>query len=304
MVEPPDHDLSTLQLRCSDHTVKTCTWHIGFLRQRSADRGAHRAADRLGDRIRDRAARRAACELIALDHRVVDDPPDQVAVARPFPECRCSSISGSPTSSPLLGDRQRHRNDAGKAQPARGRRPCAPRPRPAARRPCRAARPAPRRRSPGAPGASRTRSPLRQVTTLHAGARAPARRARPDAAASPCTGMRICGLTQPIMSSSSARRGWPETCTRWVRSVMTSTPWSIRPLMMRVDRLLVARNGARGEDHAVAARERHLRMLRPRRCATAPRAARPGCRCRAPPPCRAADSRRCRRERKSCMPSR
>ena len=35
------------------------------------------------------------------------------------------------------------------------------------------------------------------------------------------------------MSSSSARRGWPETCTRWVRSVMTSMPCLIRPLMMR-----------------------------------------------------------------------
>ena len=54
------------------------------------------------------------------------------------------------------------------------------------------------------------------------------------------------------MSSSSARRGWPETCTRWVRSVMTSTPWSTSPLMTRADRLLVAGDGARGEDHAVA----------------------------------------------------
>ena len=59
-------------------------------------------------------------------------------------------------------------------------------------------------------------------------------------------------------------------------------------------RLLVAGNGARGEDHAVAARRRSPPDARPRRCGRAPRAARPGCRCRAPPPCRAADSRRCR----------
>ena len=62
-------------------------------------------------------------------------------------------------------------------------------------------------------------------------------------------------------SSSSARRGWPETCTRCVRSVMTSMPWSIRPLMTRADRLLVAGNGARGEDHRSPLRQRHLGML-------------------------------------------
>ena len=60
-------------------------------------------------------------------------------------------------------------------------------------------------------------------------------------------------------------------------------------------RLLVAGNGAGGKDHAVALRERRPRDDRPRRCAKAPRAARPGCRCRAPAPCRAADSRRRRR---------
>ena len=34
------------------------------------------------------------------------------------------------------------------------------------------------------------------------------------------------------MSRNSSRRGWPETWTRWVRSVMTSMPCVIRPLMM------------------------------------------------------------------------
>ena len=79
--------------------------------------------------------------------------------------------------------------------------------------------------------------------------------------ASPCTGSTICGRTQRSMSSSSAWRGWPETCTRCVRSVITSTPRTISPLITRADRLFVAGNGARGEDHAVAAVEGDLRMI-------------------------------------------
>src|SRR5438552_1756336 len=51
---------------------------------------------------------------------------------------------------------------------------------------------------------------------------------------SPCTGSRICGRTQPIISFSSSTRGWPETCTRWVRSVMTSTPCDTSPLITRM----------------------------------------------------------------------
>ena len=34
------------------------------------------------------------------------------------------------------------------------------------------------------------------------------------------------------MSRSSSRRGWPETWTRWVRSVITSMPCVISPLMI------------------------------------------------------------------------
>ena len=39
------------------------------------------------------------------------------------------------------------------------------------------------------------------------------------------------GRTQRYSSSISARRGWPETCTRWVRSVITSMPCRTSPLM-------------------------------------------------------------------------
>ena len=59
------------------------------------------------------------------------------------------------------------------------------------------------------------------------------------------------------------------------------------------DFLFVSGNGARGEDHRVALAERHVGMIVLRDARQAPRAARPGCRCRAPPPCRAADSHRC-----------
>ena len=58
------------------------------------------------------------------------------------------------------------------------------------------------------------------------------------------------------------------------------------------DRLLVAGDRARREDHPVAARQRHVGMLVLGDARRARRAARPGCRCRAPPPCRAADGRR------------
>ena len=68
-----------------------------------------------------------------------------------------------------------------------------------------------------------------------------------------------------------------------------------QPVDHLADRLLVARNGARGEDHQVALARASPPGAGPRRCARARRAARPGCRCTAPPPCRAADSRRPRR---------
>ncbi len=58
----------------------------------------------------------------------------------------------------------------------------------------------------GSPGASLTRSPLRIISV-----RAPSRRANAACSDrckdSPCTGMTVRGLTQPIMSSSSAWRG-------------------------------------------------------------------------------------------------
>ena len=97
------------------------------------------------------------------------------------------------------------------------------------------------------------------------------------------------------MSRNSSRRGWPETWTRWSRSVMTSMPCVDQAVDDGADRLLVAGDGARGEDHAVAPVQRHLADGRHWRCAPAPRAARPGCRCTAPAPCPAEDGRRHRR---------
>ena len=80
--------------------------------------------------------------------------------------------------------------------------------------------------------------------------------------------------------ASSSRRGWPVTWTSASSSVMISMPWSTRRFWIAPDRPLVAGNGARRKDHDVAGFERDLGMLVLRQCAPAPRAARPGCRCR------------------------
>src|SRR5664280_849378 len=82
-------------------------------------------------------------------------------------------------------------------------------------------------------GESRTRSPLRHWMTSLIPQRRASAACSDKCKASPCTGTRIFGLTQPISSSSSARRGCPDTCTICVRSVITVIPWSISPLMMR-----------------------------------------------------------------------
>src|SRR5437868_3689251 len=77
-------------------------------------------------------------------------------------------------------------------------------------------------------------SPSRQRTTLSMPARRATSACSDMCSGSPCTGISICGRTQPIISSSSWIRGCPDTCTRWVRSVMTSMPWATSPLMTRV----------------------------------------------------------------------
>ena len=80
--------------------------------------------------------------------------------------------------------------------------------------------------------------------------------------------------------TSSSRAGWPETWTKWSRSVTTSTPRADQRVLQPADRALVAGNDARGEDHRVARLEHEVADARRRRCGPAPRAARPGCRCR------------------------
>ena len=89
-------------------------------------------------------------------------------------------------------------------------------------RPCRCARPAARSMIPGSPGPSLTRSPLRQIRTFGTPAARASLACSDRCSASPWTGIRSCGRTHEIMSRSSSRRGWPETWTRSVRSVMTS----------------------------------------------------------------------------------
>src|SRR6266480_3026230 len=74
-------------------------------------------------------------------------------------------------------------------------------------------------------------SPSRHRTTLSMPARRATSACSDMCSGSPCTGISICGRTQPIISLSSWIRGCPDTCTRWVRSVMTSMPWATSPLM-------------------------------------------------------------------------
>ena len=108
---------------------------------------------------------------------------------------------------------------------------CAPRPKSGWRHPCRAAPPAPRRSrqrpAQAAPDRRRriARPPARRL-------RARASHARTDAAPRHAPEWR-CALVPSGTFLISARRGWPEACTRWVRSVITSMPCSTSPLMTR-----------------------------------------------------------------------
>ena len=83
------------------------------------------------------------------------------------------------------------------------------------------------------PGARRTMSPLRTLSTsLTPQARASlacSARCR----ASPCMGMAMRGFTQPYISFSSSRRGWPVTCTSASPSVTISQPRSTSRFWMR-----------------------------------------------------------------------
>ncbi len=136
------------------------------------------------------------------------------AIARPAASASgmpISSISGSATSIALVGKRQRHRDDAGEAQPPARGDSAAPRRRSEAHRPCRCVRTATSSMISAGPGASRTRSPLRQTSTCGTPASRASSACSARCSASPCAGIRIFGRTQLIMSSNSARRGWPDT---------------------------------------------------------------------------------------------
>ena len=116
--------------------------------------------------------------------------------------------------------------------------------------------------TPGLPGPSSTMSPsLAHDDVRHAERPRAAWRARRGAAPRRAPGRRSAAASTHTCCSISSRRGWPETWTSASRSVRTSTPLRISELMMRADRLLVAGDGARGEDHEVARGERHVRML-------------------------------------------
>ncbi len=83
VIETTDHRLPLVLASAAHHTVKTCTWHIGFLPQRCADRRAHRAAHRLGHRI-GIAAALARQRFQRFIDGVIDRVRDQPAVAVAF----------------------------------------------------------------------------------------------------------------------------------------------------------------------------------------------------------------------------
>ena len=86
----------------------------------------------------------------------------------------------------------------------------------------------------------------------------------------------------PSDTSAPARRapGWPETWTKWSCSVSTSTP---RPASLFCSsKIESSLPGMMREEKITASPEPrlHIRMIARRPRAQAPRAARPGCRCR------------------------
>ena len=153
-------------------------------------------------------------------------------------------------------------------------------------------RPAPRRSMP----AGRARAaPGRRCGTARPRGRRPRARASACSArcsASPCTGIDDARPHPAVhlLHLGAARMAGDVDQMRAVGDDLDAL--RDQPVDDAADRLLVAGNGARGEDHAVALATASPRDARPRRCARARRAARPGCRCTAPRPCRAADSRR------------
>ena len=183
------------------------------------------------------------------------------------PECRSARSPDRRASSPLSVIASATDDDAGKAQPLAVGDGARIRLDQQRRRPCRAARPAPRRSMPGLPAQA---APDRRCGTARPPGtpqRARERGVLGRCSASPCTGMTIFGLTQPIISSSSARRGWPDTCTRCVRSVITSMPWSISPLMTRPTAFSLP-GMVRAEKITRSPARASPPDARPRRCAT------------------------------------
>ena len=200
------------------HTVKHLHVAHRLLAPALGDRRAHRAPHGFADAVGIAPARpRHALE--SLDHGVVDASRASTAPSR--------SRSGNADELDLriggklalVGERQRDRDDAGKAEPppvgdgARvGRRP-------ASRRPCRAGRPAPRRSR-----RRRRRKPHQVAVAAADHLRHAARRARVSAcsercSASPCTGMSDL-RPHPADHAPRARRGAdgrrraPDACGR------------------------------------------------------------------------------------------
>ena len=95
----------------------------------------------------------------------------------------------------------------------------------------------------------------------HLAVAARARHARSGGAPRHAPGSAICGRTIWYMRTSSSRAGWPETWTKWSSLGHDLDAEPHQRVLQPADRLLVAGDDARGEDHGVAVLEHDVRVV-------------------------------------------
>ena len=187
------------------HTVKTCTWHIGFLPQRRCDRSAHAAAHGFRDRVGIAAPRPRHRAEVSID-RIIDRCSTSHAPSRSRSrdadqvDLRIADQRALVVDAPAQPTRRRQSSAGARSATVRASASTSSAPS-LYRRPGRHLVD-----DAGRPGASRTRSPLRHWITcgtprLRASAACSAR-----CNASPCTGIDDLRLA-PSRSGPRARRG-------------------------------------------------------------------------------------------------
>src|SRR5271157_4904704 len=183
--------------------------HMRLLAPDAVDRIAHPALDcaRQEIRVAPLAARQAFEDL---EDRRVDDLVEPRAFARALGEARDHHVRVARHLA-LRRQRDRDRDDAREGESA----------------PLRHAFLVGRQENHAvlqSPAAKRTRSPLKARRTCGTPCALAKATCSLRCSGSPWAGTAIFGLSQAYIFASSALRGWPETCTSALRSVITSTP--------------------------------------------------------------------------------